>query len=480
VSRSIIPLDLLDNPAAAPRRPPAITMAEPGQRVAYHLITLGCPKNVVDSETLEGLLRGAGHVPADRPSAADLLIVNTCGFIDASKEESINAVLELASAKRPEQKLIVAGCLTQLYGEELGREIPEIDHIFGVDQWEGVAALAGGHARAPYDIPAAGGVGPRRVSAYLKISDGCNAPCTFCIIPTIKGRFTSIGGGEIVRTARRLVAEGARELVLVAQDSTAYGEDLGHRDALPDLLRLLAEAVPGTWLRLMYAYPGRVTPRLIRAMAEVPEVVPYLDMPLQHGSVSMLKRMRRPANMAMVRRTLHDLREAMPEIALRTSLITGFPGETEAEFEELLDFVRETRFDHVGVFTYSPQERTPAATMPEQIPERVKRERRAAVMALQQGISLAKNQALIGTELDVLIEAAAPVKRGANRNGAPVWLGRSYRDAPEVDGTVLVHGPAAPGEIARVRVTAAGPYDLAADVISAHTFSISSGLMSST
>ena len=451
----VFPLTLLDaRPAAAGASPSALMPAS--GRAAYHLVTLGCPKNVVDSESFEALMQRAGHVPVDRPSAADLIVVNTCGFIDASKEESINTVLELAAEKREEQRLIVAGCLTQLYGEELAREIPEVDHVFGVNQWEAITALASGGERVAYDIPLEG-AGPRRVSAYLKISDGCNAPCTFCIIPTIKGRFTSIAAGELVRRARELVAEGARELVLVAQDSTAYGEDLGRRDALPDLLRLLAEAVPGTWLRLMYAYPGRVSPRLIRAMAEIPEAVPYLDMPLQHGSVSMLRRMRRPANMAMVRRTLGALREAMPEIALRTSLIVGFPGETEQEFAELLEFVREVRFDHLGVFTYSPQERTPAATMPDQIPERVKRARRAAVMELQQGISLEKNRCFIGRELDVLVES---VSEDGTRG-----VGRSYRDAPEVDGAVHVSGAVRLGAIVRVRIDAAQPYDLSGVVV---------------
>ncbi|MGH2598637.1 MAG: 30S ribosomal protein S12 methylthiotransferase RimO [Dehalococcoidia bacterium] len=446
----IYPLDLLDAPPTPRHDSSASPLAPAVGSAAYHLVTLGCPKNVVDSESFEVIMQRAGHVPVDRPSAADLLVVNTCGFIDASKEESINAILELAAKKRPDQRLVVAGCLTQLYGDELSSEIPEIDNVFGVNRWGEVANLAGGGPRVAYDIPAEGHAGPRRVSAYLKISDGCNAPCTFCIIPTIKGRFTSVGGGELVQRARELVAEGARELVLVAQDSTAYGEDLGRRDALPDLLRLLAEAVPGPWLRIMYAYPGRVSKRLIAAMAEIPAVVPYLDMPLQHGSVPVLRRMRRPANMAMVRRTLGELREAMPEIALRTSLIVGFPGETEQEFEELLDFVRQVRFDHLGVFTYSPQERTPAATMPGQIPERVKRARRAAVMELQQGISLAKNRVLIGSELDVLVEAVTD----------GVTVGRSHRDAPEVDGAVHVHAPAQPGEIIRVRITDARPYDL--------------------
>jgi ribosomal protein S12 methylthiotransferase len=447
----IYPLALLDErPAIEPSSLTPIPVLGP-DNVAYHLVTLGCPKNIVDSENLDSLMRQAGHVPVDRPSAADIIIVNTCGFIDASKEESINAVLELAAVKRPHQRLVVAGCMTQLYGDEVAREIPEIDHVLGVNRWDEVVALAGGGRRAPYDIPGDLTLGPKRASAYLKISDGCNAPCTFCIIPTIKGRLASAGAGELVARARSLVSEGAKELVLVAQDSTAYGEDLGRRDALPDLLWLLAEAVPGTWLRIMYAYPGRVTPRLIEAMAAIPEVVPYLDMPLQHGSIPVLRRMRRPANMAMVRRTLDRLREAMPQIALRTSLIVGFPGETESEFEELLDFVRTVRFDHLGVFTYSPQERTPAAEMPDQVPERVKRARRAQVMKLQQGISLAKNRTFIGSELDVLVEGATP-------DGGVV--GRSFRDAPEVDGSVHVNGSGGFGQIIRVRIESAEPYDL--------------------
>jgi ribosomal protein S12 methylthiotransferase len=454
VNTSFVALDSI-----TPAADDAVPVSAGSGVAAYHLVTLGCPKNVVDSETLESLLRRAGSVPVDRPSAADLLIVNTCGFIDASKEESIQTVLELARDKRPHQRLVVAGCLTQLYGDELAGEIPEIDHVFGVDRWVEVAALAGGEPRLMYDIPPAEANGGRRVSAYLKISDGCDRPCTFCIIPTIKGRHVSAPAADLVAMARRLTAEGARELVLVAQDSTAYGEDRGERDALPDLLRRIADAAPGTWLRLMYAYPGRVSERLIAAMAAIPEVVPYLDMPLQHGSVAVLRRMRRPSNMAMVRRTLDRLREAMPSIALRTSLIVGFPGESEAEFEELLEFVRAVEFDHVGVFTYSPQERTPAATMPDQIPERVKRRRRAAVMELQQGIALKKRRALVGSELDVLVESVAETgDRG------PAAIGRSYREAPEVDGSVILrNADVMPGRVVRARIVAAQPYDVIAE-----------------
>jgi ribosomal protein S12 methylthiotransferase len=431
----------------------------------YHLVTLGCPKNVVDSERLERLLQEAHHQPTVRPSDADLLYVNTCGFIDSSKEESINAVLRLAQRKRPDQRLVVAGCLTQLYGDELAREIPEIDQVFGAGQWEEAAALAGGVAEAPWDIPLTSVPAPTRASAYLKISDGCNAPCTFCIIPTIKGRLTSASAGSVVAEAQRLASSGVRELVLVAQDSTAWGKDLGVRDGLADLLRMLAEAVPEVpWLRLMYAYPGRVTDRLIETMASLPQVCHYLDVPLQHGSVSMLRRMRRPANMAMVRRMIGDLRAAMPNIALRTSLIVGFPGETEAEFEELLAFVAEVRFDHVGVFTYSPQERTPAAGFAEQIPEKVKRRRRSLVMQVQGQISLEKNQALVGKDLTVLVDDQE-ILRSPGAGAPGLFVGRTYRDAPEVDGLVICSGNAKPGEMPNIRITEALAHDLVGQLI---------------
>jgi ribosomal protein S12 methylthiotransferase len=428
----------------------------------YYLHTLGCPKNVVDSAYLERLLQGDKHQPTLRPSDADLLIVNTCGFIDSSKEESINAVLRLAQRKHPNQQLVVAGCLTQLYGEELANEIPEIDHVLGVGQWEKVAALAGEGNDAPWDIPLTSRVDRPRASAYLKISDGCNAPCTFCIIPTIKGRFTSLGAGELVAEMRRLAGYGTREVVLVAQDSTAWGEDLGIRDGLSGLIPMLAEAAPEVgWIRLMYAYPGRVSERLIRVMAETPQVCHYLDVPLQHGSVETLRRMRRPANMTMVRSMIADLRAAMPDIALRTSLIVGFPGETEREFEELLAFVEEIRFDHVGVFTYSPQNGTPSATMADQVPERVKRLRRARVMRLQERISLERNRALVGQELEVLVDDQE-LLRAPDSSAAGVFVARSYRDAPEVDGLVVCTGNATSGDMLRVRVTDALAHDLIA------------------
>ena len=426
----------------------------------YHLVTLGCPKNTVDSDQFERMLLARRHTPTVRPSDADLLIVNTCGFIDASKEESVDAILRLAAIKKPGQKLVAAGCMTQLYGDEVAHEIPEVDHVFGVNQWDKVAALAQAGIAAPWDIPTTSSPMIARTSAYLKISDGCNAPCTFCIIPQIKGRFSSAATGQIVAEARRLVADGARELVLVAQDSTAWGEDIGQRDGLAGLLRLLSGSLTEQpWLRLMYAYPGRVSAKLIETMASLPNVVHYLDMPLQHASVPVLKRMRRPANMEMVRRTIADLRATMPDIALRTSLIVGFPGETEAEFEDLKAFVRETRFDHAGVFTYSPQEGTPSASMGEQVPEQVKKQRRRELMEIQQQISAEHHRALLGHELNVLIEAVSHRRKGEG----VVSIGRGYRDAPEVDGVVIVRGEFVPGTMLRVRVTGAMPYDLLAE-----------------
>ncbi len=512
-----VPLPLL-NAAPTPRAPRdagaalrwAHLLAAAGRPVRYHLVTLGCPKNTVDSEMFERRLRALGCLPTAVPRQADVLVVNTCGFIEQSQEESITTILRLAADKAPRQALVAAGCLVTLNRQELAAELPEVDAFFDPREWDATVAAvagyglrphvtvtdleaaaerlgagepparalaaldeerlhpdlaAGGAGGAPlYDIPASGSIGGQRVSAYLKVSDGCNAPCTFCIIPQIKGRLTSVAADELVRQARALRAEGARELVLVAQDLTAYAEDRGQRDALPDLLRRLADAVPDVWLRLMYAYPGRVSERLIRTMAELPQVVHYLDVPLQHASPRVLRAMRRPANMGMVRRMIGDLRAAMPDIALRTTFIVGFPGETEADLEELLAFVEETRFDHVGVLTYSRQERAVSAAFPGQVPERVKRARRRRVMELQQRIALEKRRALVGREVTVLVEGAAAPRGRHTRDAGPVVSGRSYRDAPEVDGLVIARGRAAPGDFVRVRVTQATPYDLIGEV----------------
>jgi ribosomal protein S12 methylthiotransferase len=428
----------------------------------YHLVTLGCPKNDVDSAHLARLLEGGELVPVADPGEADAIIVNTCGFIEQSQAQSMAAVRELAAAKREGQVLIVAGCMTQLYGRQVKEETPGIDHVFGVGQWHEVARLLQVDVDAIYDIPESN-VRVEGPSAYLKISDGCDAPCTFCVIPKIKGGLRSAPAGLLVKEARRLVEAGAKELVLVGQDTTAWGEDLGMPvgSGLPGLLRMLSEAVgPETWLRLMYAYPSRVTPELIATMAELPNVVHYLDVPLQHGSEAVLRRMKRPHNLERVYRFIEELRRAMPDIVLRTSFIAGFPGETEAEFEELLAFARAVEFDHAGCFTYSRQQWTGAYEMEGQVPDEVKAERRARFMEQQQVISARRAARFIGRTLELLVEG-----EGEDEDGLPVVAGRTYREAPEVDGLVFARGVARPGERVRVAIEDASEYDLFGRVV---------------
>jgi ribosomal protein S12 methylthiotransferase len=391
-----------------------------------------------------------------------MVIVNTCGFIDAAKEQSINTILRLAMKKRPGQRLVVAGCLPEFYAKELAKEIEQIDHLFGVEAWEEIAAVAGKSApvaEAASDAGRRQPPSPQRVSAYLKIADGCNARCSFCLIPRIKGQLHSTPIDSLIAEAQRLSREGVRELVLVAQDSTAYGRDLGMRDGLPDLLERLAEKAPDIpWIRVMYSYPGHISRRLVEAMADLPQVCHYLDIPLQHSSAAVLRRMRRPSDIAEVRRTLERLRTAMPDIALRTTFLVGFPGETEGEFQGLLDFIREVRFDHIGAFPFSPQPGTEAARLPDQVPERVKRRRYRELMEAAQEISWERNREWVGREMTVLVES----KPGKTGQEGPLFAGRSYRDAPEVDGMVVCSGTATPGELRRVHITQALPYDLLA------------------
>lgn len=429
----------------------------------YHLVTLGCPKNDVDSEHLERLLTGGELLPVLQPGDADAIIVNTCGFIEQSQEQSMAAVRELAAAKRDGQTLIVAGCMTQLYGRQVKEETPAIDHIFGVGQWQDVARLLSVDVDAIFDIPESN-VHVAGPSAYLKISDGCDAPCQFCVIPKIKGGLRSAPAGMLVKEAQRLVAAGAKELVLVGQDTTAWGEDLGMAvgTGLPGLLQMLSETVgPDVWLRLMYAYPSRVSPALIETMAALPNVVRYLDVPLQHGSEAVLRRMKRPHNVDRVHAFIRDLRAAMPGIVLRTSFIAGFPGETEEEFKELLDFAREIRFDHAGCFTYSRQQWTGACDMDAQVPDEVKAERRDRFMRQQQKIAAKQARRFIGRTLDLLVEGT-----GEDEDGAPVVAGRTRREAPEVDGMVFARGTARVGDKVPVRIEEASEYDLFGRVLS--------------
>ena len=428
----------------------------------YHLVTLGCPKNDVDSEHLERLLTGGELLPVLQAEDADAIIVNTCGFIEQSQEQSMAAVRDLAAGKREGQTLIVAGCMTQLYGRQVKQESPAVDHIFGVGQWQDVARLLSVDVDAIFDIPESNARvnGP---SAYLKISDGCDAPCTFCVIPRIKGALRSAPAGMLVKEAQRLVAAGAKELVLVAQDSTAWGEDLGLPVAsgLPGLLTMLSETVgPEVWLRLMYAYPSRVSPQLIETMATLPNVLHYLDVPLQHGSEETLRRMKRPHNVEKVHAFIADLRAAMPDIVLRTSFIAGFPGETEEEFRELLDFAKTVKFDHAGCFTYSLQQWTGAFDMSEQVVDEVKHERRDRFMRQQAKIAAKRAKRFVGRELRMLVEGV-----GEDEDGEPVIAGRTYREAPEVDGLVFARGTAAPGSAVTVRIDESGDYDLFGTIV---------------
>ncbi len=430
---------------------------------SYHLVTLGCPKNDVDSSHLERLLTGGELIPVLQPEDADAIIVNTCGFIEQSQAESIAAVESLAAHKRDGQILIVAGCMTQLYGRQVREDHPAIDHVFGVGQWQDVARLLSVDVDAIFDIPESN-VRVAGPSAYLKISDGCDAPCTFCVIPKIKGGLRSAPAGLLVKEAQRLVAAGAKELVLVGQDTTAWGEDLGLPVAsgLPGLLEMLSEAVgPDVWLRLMYAYPSRVTPTLIETMAKLPNVAHYLDVPLQHGSEATLRRMKRPHNIDRVYRFVEQLRAAMPDMVLRTSFIAGFPGETEAEFRELLAFAKAIEFDHAGCFTYSRQQWTPAFDADAQVPDKLKAHRRDRFMKQQRTIAAARSKRFAGRELPMLVEGL-----GEDDDGNPVVAGRTYREAPEVDGLVIARGSASAGDRVTVKIEQSAGYDLFGRIVS--------------
>jgi len=430
----------------------------------FHIITLGCPKNTVDSEMMAELLRQAGHVPVDAPRQADVIIVNTCAFIEPAREESYRTLKELAEQKSPRQRLVVAGCLAQRYGEAVRQQVP-VDALIGARSWPEIVQLFRCLEEQPTsscDILQEEGnlvaSVPRRATmgatAYIKIADGCDASCSFCAIPLIKGPQRSKPLADILREAEELTQAGVRELILIAQDTTSYGRDLEGSPQLVKLLRALAEIIPQeNWLRLMYAYPQHVTPQLIETMAQLPQVCHYLDLPLQHAHPDVLRRMRRPHDLEATLQLIRALREAMPDIALRSAFIVGFPGETEAEFEALLAFMQEIAFDHVGIFAYSVEEGTPAAELPNHLPPEIINERYERAMLVQQKISLQRNQAQVGRTMRILVDGA----------GQGVTIGRSYRDAPEIDGLVLLLGEYPVGEFLTVRITQAQEYDLFAE-----------------
>lgn len=435
----------------------------------YYLISLGCPKNTVDAQDMTLLLDQAGYISTDDPHKADLLLVNTCGFIEAARDESRRVLQDLARHKRPGQRLIAAGCWAQLAGDSLIEQVQGLDGILGTRRWAEIVPFVQrleqsqrvtwvGSTELRNRLPR---VARQGHSAYLKIADGCSAACAFCVIPSIKGPLRSRPVSEIVEDARRLVDQGVLEIILIAQDTTAYGQDRGEKDALPGLLETLIDSVQVPWIRLMYAYPQHVSPRLIETMAQHPQICHYLDLPLQHAHPATLKRMRRPANVDLERQLIDDLRKAMPDIALRTSFIVGYPGESEQEFRALEQFVREVRFDKMGVFTYSPEAGTAAFDLPDRVPEEVMAERYDRLMRLQQTISLAQNQAQIGRTLDVLIEGVGEAEtEEAGESPLPVSVGRSYRDAPEIDGLVLIEGEIEAGQMVQVEIVDAMEYDL--------------------
>jgi ribosomal protein S12 methylthiotransferase len=451
----------------------------------FYVRTLGCAKNVADSDGNHSILERAGLEPAERPDDAQVIIVNTCGFLQSSRSESLEALRSLGHSKRGGQLLIASGCLISRYGEAVQREVPAVDGVIDAGKWQAMPRLIewlrdNGHeskdwlSESNVNLPPSQ-IGARSVtdflprhargpSAFLKIADGCDRPCTFCIIPAIKGMHRSKPADDVISEARALVELGVQEIVLVAQDTTAYGWDWGKRDQLAPLMERLCEEVAGIrWLRLMYAYPGHVTPRLIETMSRFPQILHYLDIPLQHAHPDVLQRMKRP-NIVVTRRLLADLRAAMPDLAIRTTFMVGFPGESEEEFKYLLGFLEEQQFDRVGIFEYSQEEGTAAGAMPGQIRKKLKARRRGRAMELQQSISLAKNRRFVGEYLDVLVEGTGELASDTlmPRPQTPevVSIGRSFRDAPEVDGVVIVRHAEPVGSLIRVKITYGTEYDL--------------------
>lgn len=431
------------------------------------MISLGCPKNRVDSEVMIGLLEEAGYAATPRPEDADVLIVNTCGFIESAKRESIDTILEMNGYRdRGRLKaLVVAGCLSQRYQQHLWDDLPEVDAMVGTGEFHRVVeavqgALAGTRPAFWGEMPVGDRPTARRLTtpqytAYLKIAEGCDHTCAFCAIPQMRGGYRSRSLQAVVAEARRLVAGGVRELILIAQDTTIWGHDLYGRPQLARLLYALQE-IPDLWMvRLMYSYPTSITPEMIRAMRDLPVVAPYLDMPLQHAHPDLLKRMGRPFRRERTDRLLAQIRDQIPEITLRTTFIVGFPGETEEHFDRLLEFIDAERFDHVGIFTYSPEEGTPAEPMGDPVEQEIKERRRREAMLHQRKLVGAVRGRHVGRVVPVIVE----------ESGETVSVARGASDAPGIDGVTYVRGTYAPGTILPVRITGVHQYDLAAEAL---------------
>lgn len=435
-------------------------------------ISLGCDKNLVDTEVMLGLLASRGYQMTDDETQADVIVINTCCFIHDAKEESIQTILEMAEYKKEGRlkALIVTGCLAQRYKNEIVEEIPEVDAVLGTTSYDKITeaideALKGHVMVEMTDIDALPKVETTRLVttgghfAYLKIAEGCDKHCTYCIIPKIRGNFRSVPMEQLLKEAKELAEQGVKELILVAQETTLYGKDIYGEKSLPKLLKELCK-IPGIqWIRILYCYPEEITDELIQVMKEEKKICHYLDLPIQHASNAILKRMGRRTSKEQLVEIITKLRKEIPDIALRTTLITGFPGETEEQHEELLDFVDEMEFDRLGVFTYSPEEDTPAAEMDGQIEEEVKEDRQVEIMELQQDIAFDLAEDMIGREVLVMIEGKV-----ADENA---YVGRTYKDAPNVDGLIFVNTEEElmSGDFVRVKVTGALEYDLIGEIV---------------
>ena len=443
-------------------------------------ISLGCPKNLVDSEVMMGQLKLNGYQITANAEEADTVVVNTCGFIDSAKKESIEAILEAARLKTEgkAKRLIVAGCLVERYRDELKAEMPEVDAFIGTSQINDILSvcdpktntrslpvipLGNQSATYLYDESTPRVLATPSHYAFIKIAEGCDRPCAFCFIPQMRGHFRSRRFGSIVAEAHQLVEEGVKELILVAQDSSRYGEDLGKQDALAHLLRELAHTDGIEWVRVMYTYPTHISDGFLDVLAEEPKAVKYLDMPLQHASQDVLKLMKRGGNRASLERLIERIRKRVPGIAVRTTFITGFPGETEDDFNELMTFVKNVEFDRVGVFTYSDEEGTPAYTLPNKVDPKIAKRRRDRLMKEQAKIAKRKHNDLIGKTVRVMFE-------GESNESELLWQGRMETQAPDIDGCVLINdvpedfAPAG-GELVNVLITEALDYDMLGRVV---------------
>ena len=435
-------------------------------------ISLGCDKNLVDSEVMLGILADRGFEMTDTEDDADIIIINTCCFINDAKEESINTILEMAEYKKtgPCKALIVTGCLAQRYKQEIVDEIPEVDAVIGTSKYDEIfdavdQALKGSHFLDVDDLDRLPSVPGKRILttgghyAHLKIAEGCDKHCTYCIIPKIRGNYRSVPMEQLLAEAASLAEQGVKELILVAQETTLYGVDLYGKKSLHILLQELAKIKGIRWIRILYCYPEEIYPELIETIKNEKKVCHYLDMPIQHASDAILKRMGRRTTKAQLKETVSLLRKEIPDIVLRTTLIAGFPGETQEQHEELMEFVDEMEFERLGVFAYSPEENTPAASMPDQIPEEIKEERRDAILELQQEIAFDKAADMVGSTLSAMIESKVADE--------PAYVARTYADSPDIDGYVFVNTGEMlmSGDFVKVKITGSAEYDLIGELV---------------